>query len=378
MDTQYFDIEINENDSEYLQLAENMNIEIEDRGDGEYNKKRELLTLTKITRQTWSILDLYRKIKDREVLLGPNYQRNVVWKKDKKVAFIESLYMGIMIPPIYVVEVPGNSLLSNNKYEVVDGKQRLTAIDEFLKGDLTLDENYLEYYGDIFKDRNYNQLENEQNELTAQMLSGVLDIYVITKNSPEFIKYDIFSRLNKGAEPLKVNEIRRAIYKSYLTDRVSTFVEEQIKTNKEEYNKKFSSAEIKRYDDYGRFFRSVAFYLRSNLENLSVDNYNSRPREMINTVLQNLQTKKEKIDENKIDLILNKTLELIEIFEDTKYLDYYVDACIPFVDKWDELISKIEIIKNDENLVNTFLKSPATTSNVNERLRRINHILEES
>ena len=48
--------------------------------------------------------------------------------------------MEIMIPPIYVVEVPGDDFLSENTYEVVDGKQRLSTITEFLNDRLVLKE----------------------------------------------------------------------------------------------------------------------------------------------------------------------------------------------------------------------------------------------
>lgn len=70
-------------------------------------KKRNLLQKTKIVRQTWSIAEIYQKIKDKKLILDPDYQRHAIWGNDKKTAFIESLYMEIMIPPIYVVEIPG-------------------------------------------------------------------------------------------------------------------------------------------------------------------------------------------------------------------------------------------------------------------------------
>ena len=165
---------------------------VEEKSDCE--RKRELLEKTKIVRQTWSILEIYQKIREKNLVLTPDYQRSVVWKNDKKTAFIESLYMEIMIPPIYVVEMPGEDLLSANKYEVVDGKQRLTAIMEFVSGKLELAKKSLEYYGDIFGGKNFNDIKETYTEKTTQMLSSILDIYVITSNSPEFTKYDIFAR----------------------------------------------------------------------------------------------------------------------------------------------------------------------------------------
>lgn len=147
--------------------------------------------------------------------------------------------MEIMIPPIYVVEIPGEDILEETKYEVVDGKQRLTAVWDFIKGTLRLNERNLEYYADIFGGKTFPEIREIEAEKTSQMLSSILDIYVITANSPEFTKYDIFARLNRGAEKLKVNEIRRAIYKSKVTAWITEFVDEQLATNKEYYESIF-------------------------------------------------------------------------------------------------------------------------------------------
>lgn len=363
---------------ENLQLAENESVENEKRTAAEvkteYEEKRELLKKTKIVKQTWSILDIYQKIESKDLILDPDYQRNNVWDSKKQTSFIESLYMGIMIPPIYVVEVPGNELLSVNKYEVVDGKQRLSTILSFIKGNFVLRTDSLEYYADIYSNKNFNEVYEIDREKTNEMLSSVLDIYVITSNSPEFTKYDIFARLNKGSEPLRVNEIRRAIYRSSVTDNVNVFIENE--KGKPEYQQLFTEMTMKRYEDYGRFYKSIAFYTQSDLKELCVKNYNSRPRDMINNVLQKFQKEKSEMGQEEINLILFKTIKLLTLLNDFKGKDYIIDACIPFIEtKWEEIISKLEEIKMDSEIEETLIKSPATTSNVNKRLRRINEII---
>ena len=49
--------------------------------------------------------------------------------------------MGIVVPPLYFVEVPGDGPLEPTKYEVVDGKQRLNSIDTFVNNNLRLLKN---------------------------------------------------------------------------------------------------------------------------------------------------------------------------------------------------------------------------------------------
>ena len=366
-----------------VQLAENENIDnIPEDPSNTYATKRELLAKTKIVKQTWSILEIYQKTKSGKLNLSPDYQRNNIWKIDKQTAFIESLFMGIIIPPIYVVEIPGANMLEESSYEVVDGKQRLTTIKNFLTNEIALHEKSLEYYTDWFGGKRYTDITSEYRELTNAMLSSVLDIYVITANSPEFTKYDIFSRLNKGAEKLKVNEIRKAIYRSQLLLDIDTFVKGRLDKElnpefSEQYNKIFTRAAQIRYDDYGRFYRSIAFYIKSNIETQIVDGYNSRPREMINNVLYEIQKGEIVISSEDLETILVSTLELKEkLIENTDGADYIIDACIPFVVRNKELIyEKLETITNNPQIKESLLKSPATTSNVNARLKEVCDIM---
>ena len=374
-------VENEQHEDELLQLAENTGIEQEqkEKVENEFVEKRNLLQKTKIVRQTWSIAEIYQKIKDGKLILDPDYQRRAIWGNDKKTAFIESLYMEIMIPPIYVVEIPGEDILDETKYEVVDGKQRLTAIMDFITGFLRLNERNLEYYADIFGGKSFSEVREIEAEKTSQMLSSILDIYVITANSPEFTKYDIFARLNRGAEKLKVNEIRRAIYKSKITSWITDFVDDQQKNNKEFYESVFTANDIKRYEDYGRFYKSLAFYLRSNTEKGVVEGYNSRPREMINNVLQDIQKGSASVEKEKLLNLLNSTLKLKSSYGSIPNADYVIDAILPFVDliSTDERIAELESIFTDPLVKKTLEKSPATTSNVNERLCRVKQLLAE-
>lgn len=370
---------INYDETPDAQFAENQDI-VEDEDDLQVpssEEKRLLLKKTKIVKQTWSIQEIYQKIKSGRLVLAPDYQRNEIWKTDKKTAFIESLYMGIIVPPIYVVEIPGKDLLDDSTYEVVDGKQRLTAIEKFLTNKLQLSPKSLEYYKDWFANKYYNDIRELYQEMTFEMLSSVLDIYVITANSPEFTKYDIFSRLNKGAEKLKVNEIRKAIYRSALIDKVISFVKNQLLTNKVEYTTAFSQNDIKRFDDYGRFFASVSFYKKSDITSCVVSDYNSRPRDMINAVLQAAQTNPELIPVEILDKILDFTLKFKLKYNKVAGIDYIINACVPFINDYETILAKGDDIVLDPELSGTISKSAPKTSFVNARLKRVKNLLEQ-
>lgn len=356
-----------------IQLAENADVEEEVPSSSE--EKRKLLEKTKIVKQTWSILEIYQKVQSKKLILDPDYQRNPIWKPDKKTAFIESLYMGILIPPIYVVEIPGESILDSVSYEVVDGKQRLTTILDFIGNKFYLGSKSLEYYTDWFSNKKFAQIQSEYSELTNAMLSSVLDIYVITANSPEFTKYDIFSRLNKGSAPLKVNEIRKAIYQSHTMKMVNKFVQTQLE-NPTTYKLIFSDNDIKRYEDFGRFFRSIAFYVKADVENDIITGYNSRPREMINDVLSALQKKTLTIEDDLLNRILNATLQLCLIFKDQPNAIHLIDSSIYFATQdLDKFRNVADTVKKDDVIRETLVKSATTTSNVNARFKRIHELM---
>lgn len=364
------------------QFADNINEEDIDETDEikyEFKNKRKMLEKTKIVKQTWSIIEIYQKIDSGNLILNPDYQRNEVWHVSKQISFIESLFMQIMIPPIYVVEVPGNNILEQKKYEVVDGKQRLTTIRNFMNDTLILDKKFLEYYSDLYDGKNFSKITEEYSEKVNEVLSSILDIYVITSNSPAETKYDIFARLNKGAEPLKVNEIRKAIYHSKVTQIIDIFINEKIEDKdnmNNDYLNIFSSTDIKRFNDYGRFYRSIAFFYNTDINLCTVNNYKSRPKQMIDEILQCFQIKGKDLDDKTIKIVLDKTIELMKIFKDDSNREYLVDACIPFsLEYWDDLMNNINNIIENEEIKKTFIKSKATTSNVNKRVEVIKKLL---
>lgn len=369
------------NNLEDAQFAENEDIEKKDEiSKTEYENKRKLLERTKITKQTWSIREIFQKRKENVLIVDPAYQRNIVWDTKKKTSFIESLFMEIIVPPIYVVEITPKEVLEENRYEVVDGKQRLSAIDEFLKNNLILNENALEYYQDLLGKKSFMEINEIFPEKIRQLLSYVLDVYVITANSPPETKYDIFARLNKGSEPLKVNELRKALYCSEVTQFIDKYLASLKSENEElfkEYKELFSENDIKRYNDYGRFYRSIAFYYRNDISLKEVKNYNSRPREMINNVLLELQKGIIPARLEEIEAILLYTLKLKKLFFSLNDREFLIDACINFaITDWKKLEKKLTVILNDEEIKSTFSKSSSTTSNVNKRLKRVIEIME--
>src|ERR1700727_2983279 len=58
--------------------------------------------------------------------IQPQYQRRARWSTEKRSALIESFLLNIPVPPVYLAEDDYGT------YSVIDGKQRITAIRDFM------------------------------------------------------------------------------------------------------------------------------------------------------------------------------------------------------------------------------------------------------
>jgi len=75
----------------------------------------------------WRIYDLAGRAAQHQLELNPTYQRDFVWSNSDSQMLIESILRGIPLPSIILARVS-----SSQRYQIVDGKQRLTAILRFM------------------------------------------------------------------------------------------------------------------------------------------------------------------------------------------------------------------------------------------------------
>lgn len=122
-------------------------------------------------------------IKD-QINLNPNFQRRDRWDQVKQSRFIESIIMNVPIPPVFLGEDQYGA------YVVLDGRQRLTAIDEFLKNTYPL--KNLKIWEDL-NGMSFNDLQKKK--LDRAITRRFVPAVVILKESSPQVKYDVFDRL---------------------------------------------------------------------------------------------------------------------------------------------------------------------------------------
>lgn len=157
---------------------------------------------------------LLSRLREGELHLSPEFQRRAnLWNSERKSGLIESLLLRIPIPSMYVSED------SNGDYTVVDGLQRICAIANFVdvaalnkavNADLTpLRLEGLQSVGRDFEGASFADLSRL---LQRRILETEVTLHVIRASTPPDVKFNIFSRINRGGLPLAAQEIRNAIY----------------------------------------------------------------------------------------------------------------------------------------------------------------------
>ncbi|GBF81493.1 DUF262 domain-containing protein [Aphanothece sacrum] len=160
---------------------------------------------------------------NNEVNIYPEFQRYFRWSDHQKSAFIESILLGIPIPPIFV------SQRDDGVWDVVDGVQRLSTIYEFVgilkkdeqeedkeqeKDDVPVSLQKTTYLASL-EGKKWDDPNDPENSLTqTQRLlikRSKITVNIVEKESDPIIKYELFLRLNRGGSPATPQEMRNCI-----------------------------------------------------------------------------------------------------------------------------------------------------------------------
>ncbi|CAN7568569.1 DUF262 domain-containing protein [Pseudomonas brassicacearum] len=138
--------------------------------------------------------------------LDPEYQRRHRWSDERKSRLIESFLMNVPVPPVFLYE------RDLARFEVMDGRQRLTALSDFYDDKFAL--CGLEYWADL-EGRTYSTLPKKVRDgIDRRYISSII-LLKETATSDEqaaLLKKIVFERLNSGGVELSSQETRNAIY----------------------------------------------------------------------------------------------------------------------------------------------------------------------
>lgn len=128
---------------------------------------------------------------------SPLWQRQEVWNSVRQTSLIESIFIGVPLGTIYL----------SSELEVVDGKQRLTALSKFRNDDFALQATGLERLP---------QLAGLKFSQLPERFQDCFDSYplVITtlSDGDQELRFVLFHKVNTGGMPLRAMEVRAAVY----------------------------------------------------------------------------------------------------------------------------------------------------------------------
>ena len=145
------------------------------------------------------LLNLHR---DQEIIIRPEYQRLFRWTNEQRSRLIESIVLGLPIPPIFLVENKDGIL------ELIDGLQRTSSVLQFLDHG-AIGEPELKLTGcDILERLNGETFSTLSTSEKLKVKRTPIRATIINKSGDSFVKYEMFKRLNTGGSLLSAQEIR--------------------------------------------------------------------------------------------------------------------------------------------------------------------------
>lgn len=199
--------------------TENTEFEVEDLGEVEdeyiepFDPKKVDVSIT-----TPNLGTLITRLKYDEIDLMPDFQRSGdLWSKQLQSRLIESILIRLPIPAFYF------DALVDDKWQVVDGLQRLSAINNFVitkNLPLTKLEFLTEFEGCFYDDL--------PRSLQRRIEEFQTSVYLIKPGTPLLMKYSLFNRINTGGLKLNPQEIRHAMSQSINKGAASKFLKSLV------------------------------------------------------------------------------------------------------------------------------------------------------
>ncbi|MCM2387912.1 DUF262 domain-containing protein [Streptomyces albipurpureus] len=183
----------------------------EDEGSGEYRDADGISApfrpeSIRIHTETTTVDLLLSRLREGMIDLAPDFQRRSgIWSVRAQSRLIESLLLRIPISNFHMAQG------DEDRWAVVDGVQRLTAIARFMEPGLTglgpLALRGMDYLWQL-DGKTYEDLTGR---LKIRLRETQLTAHIMRQGTPENVKYNVFTRINTGGMPLTPQELRHAL-----------------------------------------------------------------------------------------------------------------------------------------------------------------------
>ncbi|MGW7094389.1 DUF262 domain-containing protein [Streptomyces sp. NPDC054874] len=160
----------------------------------------------KIHTETTTVDLLLSRLREGMIDLAPDFQRRSgIWSDRAQSRLIESLLLRIPISNFHMAQG------DEDKWAVVDGVQRLTAIARFMEPGLTKLEPLALRGMDYLWRLDGSTYQDLAGRLRIRLRETQLTAHIMQQGTPEKVKYNVFTRINTGGMPLTPQELRHAL-----------------------------------------------------------------------------------------------------------------------------------------------------------------------
>jgi len=285
-----------------------------------------------------AIMDICRQMGRQRFLIRPPYQRNEVINKKKSSSIIESILLGIKLPPIFVYIRP------DGISEVLDGQQRLLSILGFIE-EAYLDENNKKRYSDkngfalnlkndILKNlhgKKFSQLSNEEKDKIKNFDLWIIEIN--HKNNKNFEPIDLFIRLNNKPYPIKEDTFE--MWNSYISRDIIDTLKSIHKNNSSWFYLRKNNSRMEDENIY----TALAYFQFNWMKSGHAENYLPKEIDVYSVG-------------NRVNFRTKSKNEITAILENTEFKSDFLKACneLEF-----DFIRKLKILLSDESDLNNTL-----------------------
>ena len=182
-----------------------------------------------------TIGEIANMYKSQELNVNPDFQRLFRWPDSKKSHFLESIMIGIPIPPVFAFEK------ADGTWELIDGLQRISTILEFMgilidpdteqcKRSILTSTKYLPALdGTVWEAEHEHEIAlDKPHQLFFRRHR--IDFQILKHPSDSSAKYDLFQRLNRGGTYANEQEVRTCAMvfaNQHFTQRLREFVAQE-------------------------------------------------------------------------------------------------------------------------------------------------------
>ncbi|TDF34260.1 DUF262 domain-containing protein [Delftia tsuruhatensis] len=215
--------------------------------------------------------------KNDELIIAPSYQRLIRWDESQKTRFIESILLGLPVPPVFVFQ------REDGVWELIDGLQRISTalhlmgilkVDGVLREPLVLSgTNFLpslegmKWASDQADDAKFFNIP-----LQLEIKRARIRVEILRKESDQDAKYELFQRLNTGGSKLSDQEVRNCVL-VMLNENFFDWIRERSIKNEFKNTLQLTPTQQELAQDHEMVLRFVAYRREAYTKGLDVNEY---------------------------------------------------------------------------------------------------------